>query len=206
MSKSTKKKGEISREKIISASIKLFSKQGYDGTSVQEIADICGLSQTNVFYHFGSKRKLFEYTVHSVIEHNRNIIENFKEERDGPLGKLKKFIRGNVEWAYKYSSEFQIIMLLLYFSGSMAKFKVLSTQIFENAVSVVASQIQELKDMGICRSPLSSTDLARMIQQYINGVQYQVVSRQDGHLIYENYQKNLGHFLQVVLNLDAPRP
>ena len=56
---SRKKQGEESKKKIIETSIKIFAKKGYDQTSVQEIADKCGLSQTNVFYHYKSKKKSF---------------------------------------------------------------------------------------------------------------------------------------------------
>ena len=196
------RKGDLAKEKIIQKSIELFSKQGYDGTSVQQIADACGLSQTNVFYHFGSKRKLFEQIVHKVISHNREIIAKFRIDKHNKLTNLNKFIQGNVYWAYKYSHEFQIIMLLLYFSNSSPIFKKVSTQIYENAARMVADLIDVLKEQNISRSNKSSLDLARIIQQYINGVQYQVVARNDGKLVMENYQKNLPFLLDSILDLD----
>lgn len=195
-----KGKGQQSREKIVKVAIELFSRQGYDATSVQQIADQCQLSQTNVFYHFGSKRKLFEHTVHVVIEHNRQIIGKLGATQD-PWERMVNFIKGNVLWAHKYSNEFQIIMLLLYFSASENKFKMLASEIFENAVSMLVPMIDQIRAGAQQDGPLTSTDLARIIQQYVNGVQYQVVSRRDGHLIFENFQKNLTQFLKLVLQL-----
>lgn len=199
-----KGKGKLSREKIISVAITLFSKQGYDATSAQQIADECGVSQTNIFYHFGSKRKLFEHAVHWVIGHNREIISNIQQKsKTGAYEEFIGFIQGNVLWAHKYPNEFQMIMLLLYFSASSSKFKKLATEIFENAANILAQKIDGLKANRTITSEMSSLDLARIIQQYINGVQYQVCSRQDGSTVFKNYEKNLPYVLQSILHIDG---
>lgn len=49
-----------SRGKIIAAANTLFAKQGFDATSVREIADLAGVNVSAINYHFGSKNGLFE--------------------------------------------------------------------------------------------------------------------------------------------------
>jgi AcrR family transcriptional regulator len=44
---------------ILSAALKLFSKQGYQSTSIREIATEAGLSTGNVYHHFPDKEALF---------------------------------------------------------------------------------------------------------------------------------------------------
>lgn len=52
-------KSERSRSAILEAALHLFSKQGYRGTSIREIAQEAGLSTGNVYHHFPDKEALF---------------------------------------------------------------------------------------------------------------------------------------------------
>jgi AcrR family transcriptional regulator len=52
-------KSERSRTAILQAALRLFSKQGYRGTSIREIAAEAGLSTGNVYHHFPDKEALF---------------------------------------------------------------------------------------------------------------------------------------------------
>lgn len=47
-----------SREKLIAAAIRLFAQQGFDGTSVKELAEAAGVNVSLVSYHFGGKEGL----------------------------------------------------------------------------------------------------------------------------------------------------
>jgi AcrR family transcriptional regulator len=50
---------ERSRQKIESAAMKIFTKQGYHGTSMREIADASGFSIGNLYNHYPNKEDLF---------------------------------------------------------------------------------------------------------------------------------------------------
>jgi AcrR family transcriptional regulator len=52
-------KSERSRAAILDAALRLFSKQGYRGTSIREIAEGAGISTGNVYHHFPDKEALF---------------------------------------------------------------------------------------------------------------------------------------------------
>jgi AcrR family transcriptional regulator len=56
----TKRQGKNStQERIVEAAAKLFSRQGFTGTSTSEIARLAGVSEVTVFRHFPRKRDLF---------------------------------------------------------------------------------------------------------------------------------------------------
>ena len=52
-------KSERSQGAILQAALRLFSKQGFRGTSIREIATEAGLSTGNVYHHFPDKEALF---------------------------------------------------------------------------------------------------------------------------------------------------
>lgn len=47
------------RQKIITAALTLFSKQGFDATGVAEICELAHVSKGAFYYHFPSKRTVF---------------------------------------------------------------------------------------------------------------------------------------------------
>lgn len=59
MSKIQAQKSERSQDAILDAALRLFSTQGYRGTSIREIAAEAGLSTGNVYHHFPDKEALF---------------------------------------------------------------------------------------------------------------------------------------------------
>jgi AcrR family transcriptional regulator len=48
------------REKLLRAAEKLFSRQGFHGTGLREIADAAGVSLGNIYNHFATKEAIFE--------------------------------------------------------------------------------------------------------------------------------------------------
>ncbi len=56
------------RDKILKAAAFLFSKKGFDGTSAETIARRAGVSKASIFYHFGSKKKLYVKVLEKVLQ------------------------------------------------------------------------------------------------------------------------------------------
>jgi AcrR family transcriptional regulator len=54
------KKSEKSRGAILEAALDLFSRHGYRGTSIREIAERAGISTGNVYHHFADKETIFQ--------------------------------------------------------------------------------------------------------------------------------------------------
>lgn len=50
---------ETSKDKILKAGLRLFSKKGYLGATTREIAKDAGIAEITLFRHFPSKEKLF---------------------------------------------------------------------------------------------------------------------------------------------------
>ncbi|GGA64527.1 hypothetical protein GCM10011490_13960 [Pseudoclavibacter endophyticus] len=66
------------------AALELFARDGYDATSLQDIADRVGYTKANVLYHFGSKQALFEAAVAPIIEEFDTLVRDLAmgDERD----------------------------------------------------------------------------------------------------------------------------
>ncbi len=54
------RQGPVTREQILDSSLRLFSEKGFARTSVRDIAQSAGITDAAIYYHFTSKRELFE--------------------------------------------------------------------------------------------------------------------------------------------------
>lgn len=53
-------KGQRTARRIMDVGEELFARQGYDGTSLRQIASAAGLKEPGLYNHFSSKRALYE--------------------------------------------------------------------------------------------------------------------------------------------------
>ncbi|WP_028922448.1 TetR/AcrR family transcriptional regulator [Pseudonocardia acaciae] len=54
------RKSERTREQIVSAALRLFREQGYQGTTMRAVAASAGVSVGNAYYYFSSKEELVQ--------------------------------------------------------------------------------------------------------------------------------------------------
>lgn len=54
------RRGPLTRKQILDSSLRLFSEKGFARTSVRDIARAAGITDAAIYYHFTSKRELFE--------------------------------------------------------------------------------------------------------------------------------------------------
>jgi len=69
------------RETIVETALELFSERGYDGTSLQQIADAVGLTKAAVYYHFKTKAEIASAIVLPTHEAIEQLIDRASEGR-----------------------------------------------------------------------------------------------------------------------------
>ncbi len=69
-----------SKNRILYASIKLFSEKGFDGTRVNEIAEEAKVNKALIYYYFKSKEEILDYLVDSFFESVTSIAMDFVHE------------------------------------------------------------------------------------------------------------------------------
>lgn len=78
------RRGPLTRQQILDASLRLFSERGFARTTVRDIARMAGITDAAIYYHFESKRDLLE----ALVE-ERGFITSVKDlerfEADAPL-------------------------------------------------------------------------------------------------------------------------
>src|ERR1700733_9959434 len=96
--KRVRRSKDSARDKILKESLKLIGRNGWAGLSFQTIAKSCGMSASNIVYHFESKESLLMALLDHISENNWRIVhEGIRPEFDS-LQRLLTHFQKNLEW------------------------------------------------------------------------------------------------------------
>lgn len=97
----------IQREKrdlILEAALDVFSRSGFRGATIDEIADVAGMSKPNLLYYFRSKDAIYEALIHGLLDVWLKPLRDLDDIGD-PLQELSAYIRRKLEMARDYPRE-----------------------------------------------------------------------------------------------------
>lgn len=87
------------KEKIIDAARKLFSEKGFDGVSMEDIAQASGVRKSLIYYYFPSKEILFEEIWINVIDELEKEVFSEVNNESSISRAIKRLIKKYVEFA-----------------------------------------------------------------------------------------------------------
>jgi TetR/AcrR family transcriptional regulator len=67
---------------LIEAALRQFAAVGFEGASLQRIADDAGLSKSSVLYHYGSKEALLDAAIRPAVDALRVLLDQLAEVTD----------------------------------------------------------------------------------------------------------------------------
>jgi len=135
---------EESKTKIIAVALQLFSKKGFENTSISDIAKAAGISKGLTYNYFKSKDELLEATLLFILNNVVEVLEKGQHISD-PFKRLEFFIRTNFDLLKKepdFWKMFVVLSLQLDKRSKGAKLlKDYWGRLFENAINI-------FKEMG----------------------------------------------------------
>src|SRR5579863_9163351 len=72
------------RTRILDVALELFSEHGFDGTTLQQIADRLGVTKAALYYHFRSKDDLLRALIAPAIADLDALLDADEQEADTP--------------------------------------------------------------------------------------------------------------------------
>ena len=95
------------REELIAHAAEVFSKEGYDRTTLSDIAERAGTDRASVYYYVSSKEELFQEVCSGMLEQNLAAAEEIAMRDNAPREKLELIIahhmstheRGFPQWS-----------------------------------------------------------------------------------------------------------
>ncbi len=113
---SRNERSQATKKALIQYSAKLFAKRGYEGASLDAIAQAAQVNKAMVSYHFGGKQGLYSAVLLASIRKIAAKLDPARNESLSPPDRLRCFIAGMVE-ALREAPEFPFIVLREEMSG-----------------------------------------------------------------------------------------
>jgi AcrR family transcriptional regulator len=107
-SKLRQKHGQDSREVILEVALKLFTKKGYEGTSIDEIREAAGFkSKASLYNHFDSKEEIANaLTTRILAQIEQVILTAYQSTASDPLAQFLAVFRAYIQWGLTHRQEF----------------------------------------------------------------------------------------------------
>jgi TetR/AcrR family fatty acid metabolism transcriptional regulator len=129
------------RERILDAAIRVFSRKGYHDTRVDEIVDESQTSKGAVYFHFPSKEQIFLALVDEfagLLE--KKLLETIQSEADGVRG-VDAALRVGLDTFAKYRSLAKIFLVQAV--GLGAAFEEKRLQILDRLADVIRAYLDQ---------------------------------------------------------------
>jgi AcrR family transcriptional regulator len=152
MIKTSDKRREETKEKIIEAACELFSKYGYHNTQVMDIVKAVGMSAGTFYNHFKDKRDLFEHITMESLETLRITVKNLRDPVDiwNPEARAVILLETfNAIFDYVDSNPQQILMLLRVSFGVDEELDSSVWDYFRGFAQDAGEDIQRWSDEGV---------------------------------------------------------
>ncbi|MFZ5631831.1 MAG: TetR/AcrR family transcriptional regulator [Bacillota bacterium] len=157
------RKKEETKKKIVTVAMDLFKRQGFDSTTVEQIAEEADIAKGTIYLHFPVKEAIIdEYVRTAVRERESNIIHNMRELPD-TRARLIAFYLKSLEFAEKMITKDLHRRYLVYRVNNLGQS--VKDQNLRSGISGVLSEIIELgQEKGEVRKDISAEMLAEQLQ------------------------------------------
>ena len=85
------------RGEMLDVAARFFSRHGYDGTSIRDIAKEVGVQPSSLYYFFRSKEDLFAAVYEQGVEEIMSVVEAATSKAGTPWAKLEMAATGHLE-------------------------------------------------------------------------------------------------------------
>jgi AcrR family transcriptional regulator len=98
------------KEEILETAARLFADEGYNSVSMQDIADVIGLSKTALYHYFDRKEAILGTIVVSTVKELSEHVEQAVAARSSPQDRLVAFMQAQAVFFEKHQASFQVLL------------------------------------------------------------------------------------------------
>ncbi len=159
----TEKKKEETRKRIVSIAIELFNRQGFDRTTVEQIADKADVARGTVFNHFPVKEAIVhEYVQTALRDTGSEAIEKLAL-LPGTRSRLTVLLRHSLQWFGQNLHEEVIEKYMVYMM--QRAFETLKDQTLRSGFNnILIPVLREGQSAGEIRRDIPAEELANHLE------------------------------------------
>ncbi len=129
------------QDAVLNAAVRLFNTQGYDATSMFDIAESLGITKSSVYHHITGKEQLLQMAIDRALDGLFDAAEQVQSSGGSALARLERLIRGSV---LVLAERLEFVTLLLRVRGNteVEQHALARRRIFDAAITDLVKQAQ----------------------------------------------------------------
>lgn len=138
---------DATREEILAHAARLFAKQGYPGTSMNQVAEACEVSKPTLYHYVRDKQELLAQICENHVAHLSALVQEVQAQQLAPEPHLRALIRRFVLAYGQAQNEHRVLTEDVKFLGQDEQQRLLGIErevvaAFADAVAAVRPQLQ----------------------------------------------------------------
>ena len=153
---------------VLRRAIELFNQQGYDATSMGDLARELGFTKSAIYHHVPSKRHLLEEALHEALDELTAVVESAAVDADGPSAyeRLRRVVQRSVEVLVAHQPA--VTLLLRVRGNSEPELDALRRR--RELDTRLAALVRAAVDEGALRSDLPPDLVSRLLFGMVNSL------------------------------------
>lgn len=141
------------RELILDRAAALFARGGYPGTSMNQVAQACGLSKATLYHYYRDKYELLVSIAEGHVTRLRAVVDEALAEESTPEGQMRALVRRLVEEYANAQNEHRVLTEDVKFLQPEDRERVLGKEreVVAGFARVVAALRPDLKDAAMSK-------------------------------------------------------
>jgi AcrR family transcriptional regulator len=141
------------REMILERAAALFARGGYPGTSMNQVAEACGLSKATLYHYYRDKYALLVSIADGHVTRLQAIVDEAVAEDPAPTGQMRALIRRLVEEYANAQNEHRVLTEDVKFLEPADRERVLGKEreVVAGFARVVAALRPDLKEAAMSK-------------------------------------------------------
>ncbi|WP_242497713.1 TetR/AcrR family transcriptional regulator [Microbacterium protaetiae] len=154
------------REQILQVAVMLFIEQGYDATSVAQLAERLGLTKSALYHHFASKEELLSVALEQALGGLEAVLETDQATAGTAAERLAAVLRGAVQ---VLSARLPAVTLLLRVRGNSdtERAALARRRAFDRKVT---SLVRAAQHEGSVRADIDASVATRLVFGMVNSL------------------------------------
>ncbi len=97
------------RRQLLDSALAVFGQKGFHQTSMNDIAEVAGITKPVLYQHFRSKRELYLEVLREVGDRMRNAVAKATAEADSPRGQVENGFAAYFGWVAAHRDGFDVL-------------------------------------------------------------------------------------------------
>jgi AcrR family transcriptional regulator len=161
----------VTRKAILDSCRQLFGKHGFSTTSIDDIARAVGITKGAVYWHFTSKKELFEAILEQIRVQWQEVVQQPLSKETSPIARLETLFACYL----KLFTEAPDLCLFLQriLLEQHKEFSPQVARVFAQTARFISKILEDGKAQGLFRADLDSLVTAHMILGSLSGATQQ---------------------------------